>query len=214
MEDNNIPNNDMNTGDNSGNQNAGNQNGGQGANQNAAQDPTGGQDGNQGAKMSTLLGNTPTVYDFTNSIPEGSTLDEESAKAFGDLIRPMGLSNEQANQIAQYGFKWADQLAEAYRNQVEDQNKQYADETKKTLGAQFEPTMQKVGVAVEHLEKEFPGIKELFSSSPVFSNINFVKAMAEFGSLLAEDQGMGGKTNNPGKEDNPYPNTNFDNYKN
>lgn len=163
--------------------------------------------------MSTLLGNTPTVYDFTNSIPEGSTLDEESAKAFGDLIRPMGLSNEQANQIAQYGFKWADQLAEAYRNQVEDQNKQYADETKKTLGAQFEPTMQKVGVAVEHLEKEFPGIKELFSSSPVFSNINFVKAMAEFGSLLAEDPGMGAKTNNPGKEDNPYPNTNFDLYK-
>lgn len=213
MEDNNIPNNDMNTGDNSGNQNAGNQNGGQGANQNAAQNPTGGQDGNQGAKMSTLLGNTPTVYDFTNSIPEGSSLDEESAKAFGDLIRPMGLSNEQANQIAQYGFKWADQLAEAYRNQVEDQNKQYADETKKTLGTQFEPTMQKVGVAVEHLEKEFPGIKELFSSSPVFSNINFVKAMAEFGSLLAEDPGMGAKTNNPGKEDNPYPNTNFDLYK-
>ena len=210
MEDNNIPNNDMNTGNDSGNQNAGNQNGGQGANQNAAQNPTGGQ---EGAKMSTLLGNTPTVYDFTNSIPEGSTLDEESAKAFGDLIRPMGLSNEQANQIAQYGFKWADQLAEAYRSQVEDQNKQYADETKKTLGAQFEPTMQKVGVAVEHLEKEFPGIKELFSSSPVFSNINFVKAMAEFGSLLAEDPGMGAKTNNPGKEDNPYPNTNFDLYK-
>lgn len=210
MEDNNIPNNDMNTGNNSGNQNDENQNGGQGANQNAAQNPTGGQ---EGAKMSTLLGNTPTVYDFTNSIPEGSTLDEESAKAFGDLIRPMGLSNEQANQIAQYGFKWADQLAEAYQNQVEDQNKQYADETKKTLGAQFEPTMQKVGVAVEHLEKEFPGIKELFSSSPVFSNINFVKAMAEFGSLLAEDPGMGAKTNNPGKEDNPYPNTNFDLYK-
>lgn len=88
MEDNNIPNNDMNTGDNSGNQNAGNQNGGQGANQNAAQNPTGGQDGNQGAKMSTLLGNTPTVYDFTNSIPEGSTLDEESAKAFESLWRP------------------------------------------------------------------------------------------------------------------------------
>lgn len=210
MEDNNIPNNDMNTGNNSGNQNDENQNGGQGANQNAAQNPTGGQ---EGAKMSTLLGNTPTVYDFTNSIPEGSTLDEESAKAFGDLIRPMGLSNEQANQIAQYGFKWADQLAEAYQNQVEDQNKQYADETKKTLGAQFEPTMQKVGVAVEHLEKEFPGIKEIFSSSPVFSNINFVKAMAEFGSLLAEDPGMGAKTNNPGKEDNPYPNTNFDLYK-
>lgn len=210
MEDNNIPNNDMNTGNDSGNQNAGNQNGGQGANQNAAQNPTGGQ---EGAKMSTLLGNTPTVYDFTNSIPEGSTLDEESAKAFGDLIRPMGLSNEQANQIAQYGFKWADQLAEAYQNQVEDQNKQYADETKKTLGAQFEPTMQKVGVAVEHLEKELPGIKELFSSSPVFSNINFVKAMAEFGSLLAEDPGMGAKAANPGKEDNPYPNTNFDLYK-
>lgn len=211
MEDNNIPNNDMNTGDNSGNQNDGNQNGGQGANQNAAQNPNGGQ---EGAKMSTLLGNTPTVYDFTNSIPKGSTLDEESAKAFGDLIRPMGLSNEQANEIAQYGFKWADQLAEAYQNQVEDQNKQYADETKKTLGAQFEPTMQKVGVAVEHLEKEFPGIKELFSSSPVFSNINFVKAMAEFGSLLAEDPGIGAKAANPGKEDNPYPNTNFDNYKN
>nr|DAR61999.1 MAG TPA: hypothetical protein [Caudoviricetes sp.] len=212
MEDNNIPNNDMNTGNEAGN-NAGNQNptSGQEGNQN----PTGGQEGNQnnGQKMDTLLNNTPTVYDFTKSIPEGSELDEEQAKAFGDLIRPMGLSNEQANQIAQYGFKWADQLAGAYQNQIVEQNKQYAEETKKTLGAQFEPTMQKVGVAVEYLEKELPGIKELFASSPVFSNINVVKAMAKFGSLLAEDQGMGGKTNNLGKEDNPYPNTNFDDYK-
>lgn len=203
MEDNNTPNNDMNTGKQNTGNDAGNQN------------PTGGQEGNQnnGQKMNTLLNNTPTVYDFTNSIPEGSTLDEEQAKAFGDLIRPMGLSNEQANQIAQYGFKWADQLAEAYQNQIVEQNKQYAEKTKKTLGAQFEPTMQKVGVAVEYLEKELPGIKELFASSPVFSNINVVKAMAKFGSLLAEDQGMGAKTNNPGKEDNPYPNTNFDLYK-
>lgn len=200
MEDN-TPNNDMNTGTNTETSETGT----------PETNPSGSQE-NPG-KMDTILGNTPTVYDFTNSIPEGSELDEDTAKAFGDLVRPMGLTNDQANQIAQYGFKWADQLAEAYQNQIVEQNKQYAEETKKTLGAQFEPTMQKVGVAVEALEREFPGIKEIFASSPAFSNINVVKAMAKFGSLLAEDQGIGGKTNNPGKEDNPYPNTNFDLYK-
>lgn len=206
----NTPNNDMNTGStpdaqvtqdaqNAGTQNTGNQN------------PTGGQNP---AQMNTILSSTPTVYDFKGSLPEGTELNEETAKAFGDLVRPMGLTNEQANQIAAYGFKWADQLAQEYQNGIEEQNKQYSEETRKTLGAQFEPTMQKVGVAVEHLEKQYPGIKELFSSSPVFSNINVIRAMAEFGSLLAEDQGMGAKTQTPGKEDNPYPNTNFDNYKN
>lgn len=45
-------------------------------------------------------------YDFTGSLPEGYELDENTSNAFGDICRGMNLNNDQANQLAAYGFKW------------------------------------------------------------------------------------------------------------
>ena len=169
----------------------------------------------ESGKFDTILGKpqVPETYDFTFSLPEGVELDEDTAKAFGEVLKPLGLTNEQANTIAKFGYEWADRLAESYQNGLEDQNKAYIETAKKELGSQFDSYTQKAGIAVEHLEKEFPNIRELFSSSPVFSNVEFLKAMAEFGSMLQEDTGLGGKTSPAVKNDNPYPNTNWDLYK-
>lgn len=195
-----IPNNDMNTG-----------------NQPAENNESHVETENSPKGMETLLGKKqevelPESYDFTSSIPEGAELDEETAKAFGDILKPLGLTNEQANTIAKFGFEWADKLAESYQQEQENQNKANIEAVKKELGHQFDSYVQKAGVAVEHLEKEFPNIRELFSSSPVFSSVEFLKAMAEFGSMLSEDHGMGGKSSPAEGNNNPYPNTNWSKY--
>lgn len=207
MDNENIPNNDMNTG------NVESQN-----QETAMGGPEPGNQGNSEEKngLDTLLGgkqNVPEIYDFSSSIPEGSELDEDTAKAFGDILRPLGINNEQANAIAKFGFDWADQLATAYQQQLIDENEANIKAAMKELGSDFEATKQKAGIAVEHLEKQYPNIRELFSASPVFSSVEFLKAMAEFGSLLQEDTGMGGKPVPAGKGDNPYPNTDFSRYK-
>lgn len=155
----------------------------------------------------------PEDYDFTSSIPEGATLDEDTAKSFGDLARSMGLTNDQANQIAKYGFEWQGKAMEAYNAAQNKVNQDNIAQAKKELGADFDATVAKAGALVENLERQIPGIRELLGTSSLFSDVRMVKAFAYLGGLIAEDKGVGGSGAPAAKEDNPYPRTDWSKYK-
>lgn len=154
----------------------------------------------------------PENYDFTSSLPEGAEIDEGVAKAFGDIARGMNLTNDQANQLAKFGFDWAGKMEDVYIGQLEAQNKDNIEATKKALGGDFDKTMQKVAAATTAIERDYPGLTKLMATSPVFSDVRMVKLMAKVGDLLSEDGGIGVSGAPNSQEDNPYPNTDWGKY--
>ena len=159
--------------------------------------------------LEQTLGNQPTSYDFTGSLPEGYELDEATSKAFGDICSEMKLTNEQANQIAAYGFQWQQQILANMQAQEQAAYAKEAEETKAFFGAKFDDTMKNVTIAVNSMEREYPGFTEALNKGGVGNNKAVLQVLAKVGTLLKEDPGVGGGS--PAKaNNNPYPNTNWD----
>lgn len=153
----------------------------------------------------------PEAYDFTSALPEGETLDEAISQKFGEICKGMNLTNEQANQMAAYGFEYGKGLIKQMNDMREAQYDKWQEETRKELGADFEKTMNEYGAGLQHLEKTSPGIRKLLSETGVGDRIEIVRAISELGRLVSEDGGVSGGNAKGGKTP-MYPNTNFDNY--
>lgn len=153
----------------------------------------------------------PETYDFTSALPEGETLDEAISQKFGEICKGMNLTNEQANQMAAYGFEYGKGLIQQMNDMREAQYDKWQEETRKELGADFEKTMNEYGAGLQHLEKTCPGIRKLLSETGVGDRIEIVRAFSELGRLVSEDGGVGGDNPQGGKT-SMYPNTNFENY--
>lgn len=153
----------------------------------------------------------PEAYDFTSALPEGETLDEAISQKFGEICKGMNLTNEQANQMAAYGFEYGKGLIRQMNDMREAQYDKWQEETRKELGADFEKTMNEYGAGLQHLEKTCPGIRKLLSETGVGDRIEIVRAFSELGRLVSEDGGVGGGNPQGGKT-SMYPNTNFENY--
>lgn len=151
----------------------------------------------------------PETYDFTPSLPEGAELDEETASAFGEICKGMNLTNDQANKLAAYGYQYASRIMEQHEQALQEQAKELADQTRKELGANYEATVAKAGTAMRYLERNIPGIRELFAASPVFNDPKMIRAVAMIGDLISEDPGAGGSGRTSSDDWNPYPNSHF-----
>lgn len=152
----------------------------------------------------------PEVYDFSGSIPEGYTLDEGMSKAFGDICRKANLTNDQANELAKYGFQWNEQMramSDQARMQAMEQGKAA---TIKALGPNIEKTMQNIHRSMNYFEQKYPGFVEAVDKSGLGNNLVVCNVLSDIGSMISEDGGVGGTSS--GKESNPYPNTDFSKY--
>lgn len=157
-------------------------------------------------------GNSPTPpgapesYDFSGSLPEGAELSEEATAAFSEICRSMNLTNDQANQIAAYGFQWAQQCAEAAeaaRIQKMEAEKQA---TIKAFGSEFNAAKANIGAAVASLNREFPGFTDAINTSGLGNNEAFCRAMERVGKMFREDPGVGGADSAKNNSD-LFPNT-------
>lgn len=155
----------------------------------------------------------PDTYDFTASLPEGMELDQDTASSFGELARGMNLTNDQANELAKFGYEWAGKVGEAYQKAQQEEADANAAEAMKELGKDFEPTVARAGVLMNYLERQIPGIRDSFAGSAVFSSLPMLKAFALLGDLISEDGGIKTNTAAATKEDNPYPNTDWESLK-
>lgn len=154
----------------------------------------------------------PENYDFTSSLPEGGELDEEIATSFGELCRGMNLTNEQANQMASYGYQYAETIRNAMEEERVNEVKAWGDTARKELGADFDKTVALCGTGVEHISRTIPNIRQVLNETGAGNRIEIIKVFATLGKLLKEDGGVGGNGVG-GVNDNPYPNTNFDKYR-
>lgn len=155
----------------------------------------------------------PDTYDFTASLPEGMELDQDTADSFGELARGMNLTNDQANELAKFGYDWAGKVGEAYQKAQQEEADANAAAAMKELGKDFEPTVARAGILMNYLERQIPGIRDSFAGSAVFSSLPMLKAFALLGDLISEDGGIKTNTAAATKEDNPYPNTDWESLK-
>lgn len=155
----------------------------------------------------------PDTYDFTASLPEGMELDQGTADSFGELARGMNLTNDQANELAKFGYEWAGKVGEAYQKAQQEEADANAAAAMKELGKDFEPTVARAGALMNYLERQIPGIRDSFAGSAVFSSLPMLKAFALLGDLISEDGGIKTNTAAATKEDNPYPNTDWESLK-
>lgn len=155
----------------------------------------------------------PDTYDFTASLPDGMELDQDTADSFGELARGMNLTNDQANELAQFGYEWAGKVGEAYQKAQQEEADANAAQAMKELGKDFEPTVARAGVLMNYLERQIPGIRDSFAGSAVFSSLPMLEAFALLGDLISEDGGIKTNTAAATKEDNPYPNTDWESLK-
>ena len=155
----------------------------------------------------------PDTYDFTASLPEGMELDQDTADSFGELARGMNLTNDQANELAKFGYDWAGKVGEAYQKAQQEEADANAAAAMKELGKDFEPTVARAGVLMNYLERQIPGIRDSFAGSAVFSSLPMLKAFALLGDLISEDGGIKTNTAAATKVDNPYPNTDWESLK-
>lgn len=141
-----------------------------------------------GAKDTQPAG-APEQYDFAASIPEGTEVDEKITKEFSDIARGMNLSNEQANQMASYGIKYAQQVADAVRSQYQAQVTSWGEQAKAELGANLDKTLVAAGAGIEAAEKQIPGLRQALNETGAGNRIEIIKLCEMLGHLVQADPG-------------------------
>ena len=159
----------------------------------------------------------PVTYDFSKvQMPEGYTLSEEESKQFVDVIKDMGLNNEQAGAIVKYGTEYGKRLVDAVVKEHDDMIKEWGEKAKTELGADLQKHLSYAAVARD----KFPGLKEALDESGAGNRVEVIKAMAKLGEYLSSDPGMA-QGANPQKQGidamndvkTLYPNTDFSRYR-
>lgn len=153
----------------------------------------------------------PESYDFKATIPEGVEMDEAITKEYSDIAKSMNLTNEQANQMAAYGIKYGQQIADAVRSQYNAEVQAWGEQAKAEMGAKFESTMSTAGAGIEAVEKVVPGIRKALNETGAGNRIEVIRAFEMLGQLVQADPGKmvnaGGTTAAPAKPQTWYPNS-------
>lgn len=184
-------------------------------NQGAAPTATG--EGAQGAQQNNPPGSIN--YNFEGvQMPEGIVLNPEETAKFIDVIKDMGLNNEQASAIVKYGGEYADRITEQIFEAHAQEVKGWREETEKALGADLQKTVGLCDVACRKLN--IPGLREALDETGAGNKLAIVKAFSRIGELLSEDPGkaanVGGAASGAGNNDvfaAMFPNTDFSKYK-
>ena len=159
----------------------------------------------------------PVTYDFSGvQMPEGYALSEEESKQFVDVIKDMGLNNEQAGALVKYGTEYGKRLVDAVVKEHDDMIKEWGEKAKTELGADLQKHLSYAAVARD----KFSGLKEALDESGAGNRVEVIRAMAKLGEYLSSDPGMVPNAGTQRTNVDPmndakalYPNTDFSKYR-
>ena len=142
--------------------------------------------------------------------PDGMTYDEQSAAAFGEIAKKVGLSQEQASTVAAYGMQYMQQGVDAAMKAVQDTQAAWAEDARTQLGGEFDATVAKAAAARDVLAAKVPGFTAMLNETGAGNRIEMIRFMAAIGDLIGEDGGL--RSAQAGAEKSIYPNTDFKKY--
>ena len=101
----------------------------------------------------------------------------------------MNLTNEQANQMAQFGFKYGQQIADAVNAQQEEKVAKWGESARAEMGANLEKVISTAGAGIEAVEKVVPGIRQALNETGAGNRIEVIRAFEMLGQLVMADPG-------------------------
>lgn len=148
-------------------------------------------------------------YDFKATIPEGYELDEAITKEYSEIARSMNLTNEQANQVAAFGIKYAQQAVDAVRAEQNALVGKWGEAAKAEMGANLNTIMSTAGAGIEAVEKAVPGIRQALNETGAGNRIEVIRAFEMLGKLVQADPGklVDVSASEPQKPASWYPNS-------
>ena len=149
----------------------------------------------------------PEKYEFT--LPDNVPLDEALVAKVDPVFRELGLTNEQANKLAnafaEHRVSEAESQQAAYAKQVEDWGKQ-ASEDAEFGGAGFEKNAELARAAIGRYGT--PELKALLADG-LGNHPELIRFCVRVGKAMSEDGGVDGGTRTPGPKslaERMYPN--------
>ena len=161
----------------------------------------------------TILGGKEeeAAWDFRGLVPEGMAYDEAAASAYAAVAKEAGLSGAQAQKLAAYGMKYAqDGMAAMARAYAEEVNG-WGNAARAELGASFDATVRQAGTALEALEAISPGIRQALNETGAGNRVELIRVFAAIGGLVGEDNFRGFGAGSAAKSAR-YENTDFSKY--
>lgn len=127
------------------------------------------------AERNAMLGvpETPDGYKFET--PEGFDIDENDIAEFSEAMHQLGLTNQQAQAIADYNLQNIASVVENFTS-MEEQNIDDVENQLREIwrGDTFEYNMSKVGDALEYL-----GLGEWRDDPAIANNVSFLTGMVD-----------------------------------
>lgn len=137
----------------------------------------------------------PEKYEF--ALPEGVTLDEGAYQAFEPVFRELGLSNAQAQRLAEKFLELrnseAQALEQSYQQQAESWGKQTREDPE-IGGAEFDKNIVAAQRAIAAFASD--DFKALLNTTGLGNHPELVKFCVRIGKALGEDKVVG--TGSPG----------------
>lgn len=167
---------------------------------------------NQQGQQPQSTSNADINYDFSGVIPEGWQIDEQMTNSFAEIARGCNLNQEQAAQMADFGIKYAQNIASQVQAEHEAQVQEWGKTAQQELGADFQKVVSQAGKGIEALEKQIPNLRQFLNETGVGNRIEAIRILSFIGDMVSEDSSRI-EGNGVPQQSSPYPNTNFDLYK-
>lgn len=135
----------------------------------------------------------PESYDFT--MPEGVALDSAAVDEFSGIAKEYGLTQEQAQKVADVGAKMVQRQLEAHATQVAEWTE--AVKTDKEIGG--DKLNENLAIARKTIDTfGSPELKEVLNSTGLGNHPEIVKLAFKIGKAISDDGFVrGGNTSSP-----------------
>jgi hypothetical protein len=138
----------------------------------------------------------PEAYEF--KFPEGVEVDPDTVGELGNVAKELGLTQEQAQRIADLGAKQSERWVEAQKQIMEATEKQWVDEVRSDKEFGGDKLDENLAVAVKALDKfGSPELTQFLKESRLGNHPEMFRLAVRIGKAIADDSVVpGGRSTN------------------
>lgn len=148
--------------------------------------------GDEPAKSAEPKPGAPEKYE-AYKVPEGVTLDPKAVESFNALAKELNLSQEHAQKLVDFQTSAIQAAKDQLDQNFKEQQKQWADETRKALGADADKELAFAALARDKFAPENSELRIILQKTGLDSNPAIVKHFITIGKAISEDAFVPGK---------------------
>jgi len=141
----------------------------------------------------------PEAYEF--KFAEGMEVDPDTVGELGEVAKELGLTQEQAQRIADLGVKQSERWADAQKQVMDQAEKQWTEAVQADKEIGGDKLKENLSVAVKALDKllgdKAPEFKSFLEESRLGNHPEMIRLMVRAGKAIADDSVVpGGRSTN------------------